>query len=128
MRKFHTITLLCVSVLLFVACQPPDSQQPMTTNNFIISTVLWFLMGLGVFWLLVLKPQQIEAQRKEAALKSLKRGSKVVTNSGIYGTVTDVHSDVIIVEIAKGMNVRMQPDAVQPVTAPSVAAASANKK
>lgn len=100
----------------------------MTTNNFIISTVLWFLMGLGVFWLLVLKPQQIEAQKREEALKSLKRGSKVVTNCGIYGTVVDVHSDVIIIEIARGVNVRVQPDVVQPVTAQSVAAASANKK
>ena len=85
-------------------------------------------MGLGIFWLLVLKPQQIEAQKKEEALKSLKRGSKVITNCGIYGTVVDINKDVIIVEIAKGVNVRMLPDVVQPATAPTIAAATANKK
>ena len=128
MKKINSVILLGISTLLLSACETPASQEPMSTNNFIISTVLWFLMGLGVFWILVLKPQQIEAQKKEEALKSLKKGSKVITNSGIFGTVVDVNKDVIIVEIAKGVNVRMQPDVVQPVTVQAVAAAPANKK
>ena len=85
-------------------------------------------MGLGIFWLLVLKPQQLEAQKKEEALKSLKRGSKVITDCGIYGTIIDINKDIVIVEIAKGVNVRMLPDFVQPVTVPAIAAATANKK
>ncbi|MDR2338016.1 MAG: preprotein translocase subunit YajC [Deltaproteobacteria bacterium] len=113
--------LYLVLALLWTSCvaDPNVQQEPMTVNNFIISTVLWFLAGLGIFWALVLKPQQIEQARKEEALNSLKKGVRVLTSGGLYGKVVEVSKEEIVVEIARGVEVKFHPEHVQPMAIPN---------
>ncbi len=40
-------------------------------------------------------------------LKSLKRGDNVITSGGIYGKIVSVADDVMTIEIAKGVNIRI---------------------
>ncbi len=112
MRLFGFSILI---LTLFTACAPENTGESMSLNSFITSTVLWFLAGLGIFWALVLKPQQVEQQKREAAVASFKNGVKVMLANGIYGKIVDVEKDEVSVEIAKGVNVKVHPDYVQPV-------------
>ena len=48
---------------------------------------------------------------------ALKRGDKVVTNGGIFGTVTHVGDDHLMVEIADGVKIKIARDAVSGVPA-----------
>ena len=45
---------------------------------------------IGVFYFLLIRPQQKQARQQEDMRKAIKRGDKVVTTSGILGTVTGV--------------------------------------
>ncbi|MFP6640429.1 MAG: preprotein translocase subunit YajC [Myxococcota bacterium] len=54
-----------------------------------------------IFYFLVIRPQQRQQKTREASIKALVRGDKVVTGGGLHGVVTEVAEDTIRVEIAR---------------------------
>jgi preprotein translocase subunit YajC len=69
-----------------------------------------YLLGFAViFYLLLLRPQRQQDQKRRAMIDALKKNDKVVTTGGIYGTVTSVDavSDRIVLRIddEKGVKV-----------------------
>ncbi len=72
--------------------------------SFLIMMVLLFM----VFYFLLIRPQQKKIKQHKAMCDALKRGDKVITQGGIYGTVSKVVSDgEVQVEIAEGVRVRV---------------------
>ncbi len=43
-----------------------------------------------VFWLVILRPQKREKEKRQEVLDAVKKGDKVITIGGIHGWVTDV--------------------------------------
>ena len=69
---------------------------------------LLFMLGMLVlFYFLLIRPQQKRAKQHKSMVESLKRGDAVITSSGIYGRITSVDGNVLTLEIAKGVNVRV---------------------
>jgi len=66
------------------------------------------LMG-GVFYFLLIRPQQRRAKAQQALLRSVEVGDEIVTTAGVFGMVVaiDDESDVITLEIAPGTRIRM---------------------
>lgn len=64
----------------------------------------FFLMMAAIFlifYFLVIRPQQRQQKDRDAAIKAIVRGDKVVTSGGIHGLVTEVAEDKVRVEIAR---------------------------
>jgi preprotein translocase subunit YajC len=68
-----------------------------------------------VFWFLLIRPQQKKAKEHRATVASLKRGDRVITNGGIYGQITHVGDDHLMVEIADGVKIKVVRDAISAV-------------
>jgi preprotein translocase subunit YajC len=67
---------------------------------------------LIIFYFLLIRPQQ-QQQKKMAEMRSgLKKGDKVVTSSGIWGTITNLGKDTVTIQIADNTKVRLQRDHV----------------
>ena len=67
------------------------------------------ILIFGVFYVLLIRPQQKKMKEHKTTLSAIRRGDKVVTGGGIVGTVTKVIDDLeITVEIADGVKVRVQ--------------------
>ncbi|HVF08290.1 MAG TPA: preprotein translocase subunit YajC [Actinomycetota bacterium] len=66
------------------------------------------LMG-GVFYFLLIRPQQRRARAQQALLRSVEVGDEIVTTAGVFGTIVaiDDETDVVTVEIAPGTQIRM---------------------
>jgi preprotein translocase subunit YajC len=47
----------------------------------------------GLFWWLFIRPQQKQAKEREASLKELKEGDKVILLSGVHAQVVRVDDD-----------------------------------
>ena len=66
-----------------------------------------FVAIFGVFYFLILRPQQQKLKKHQSILANLRRGDRVVTNGGLIATVTKVVSDSEIqLEIADDIRVR----------------------
>ena len=67
------------------------------------------ILIFGVFYVLLIRPQQKKMKEHKVTLSAIRRGDKVVTGGGIVGTVIKVIDDLeITVEIADGVKVRVQ--------------------
>lgn len=65
-----------------------------------------------IFWFLLIRPQQKRTKEHRSMVEGLKKDDKVLTNGGIYGSITDVKDDYLKVEIADGVRIKIQRDAV----------------
>jgi preprotein translocase subunit YajC len=62
----------------------------------------------GIFYFLLIRPQQKKAKEHRALLEGLKKGDSVVTAGGIYGKVTALDEGVVTMEIANGVNIKVK--------------------
>ena len=61
----------------------------------------------AIFYFLLIRPQQKKAKEHRALLDALKKGDQVVTAGGMHGKVTSLDDQVVTLEIAPGVNVRI---------------------
>ena len=60
--------------------------------------LIQLLLIVGVFYLLILRPQGQARKRHAAMLEALKRGDDVVTAGGLMGKVKDIKDDRVTIE------------------------------
>jgi preprotein translocase subunit YajC len=65
------------------------------------------ILVFGVFYFLLIRPQQQKAKQHEAVLEALKRNDEIVTGGGLYGKVVAINDDVVTVELAPKIQVRV---------------------
>lgn len=74
------------------------------------------LLSLAViavaFYLLLIRPQQRRQKEHQALMASLAEGDRVIMAGGVYGTIRSLEEDRIGVEIAPGVTVRFDRNAV----------------
>ncbi len=68
-----------------------------------------------VFYFLMLRPQQKRAKETKAMLEALQKGDEVVTAGGIVGRITKLSDQYATVEIASGVEITVQRQAVAQV-------------
>ena len=61
----------------------------------------------GIFYFLLIRPQQKKAKEHRALIDTLKKGDLVVTAAGIHGKVTAVDENIVTLEIAPGINIKI---------------------
>lgn len=71
-----------------------------------------FLLIFVLFYFLLILPQQRRQKKHRAMLETLKKTDKVVTTGGVLGTVTSVSKDVVTLEIAPNVRIKIRRDAV----------------
>ena len=65
-----------------------------------------------IFYFLVIAPANKQKRQTQSMLAALKKGDRVLTTGGIYGTVQGVESDVIHLRIAENVKVRLARSAI----------------
>lgn len=95
MTDFPTLPLL-------VAMGQPGQQSP----NILVS-LFPFLLMIGIFYVLVLLPMKRRQKKIQEFQSSLKVGDKVITTSGIYGSVTRLDEKSVQVQIADKVRIEV---------------------
>jgi len=86
-----------------------------------LGQILPILLLVVMFYLLVLRPSRARQAKQRATMAQLAPGSRIVTTSGLLGTVTAVDGDEIELEISVGVRVRFVLAAVGRVLDPETA-------
>src|SRR5262245_46645843 len=68
-----------------------------------------------VFYFFMIAPERKQRKKREQMLANLQKGAKVVTSSGLYGTVAQVQDQIVTLQIADGVRVRYALSAIQTV-------------
>jgi preprotein translocase subunit YajC len=73
-----------------------------------IVAFLPFVVILAVFYFLLVRPQNKRAKEQREMLSKIAVGDEVATSGGILGKVTEVGDQFLTLEIANGVNIKLQ--------------------
>ena len=72
-----------------------------------LTMLLMLALIFVVMWLFMIRPQQKRQKELNSFRDSLKKGDKVVTVGGIYGTVIEVNDNKVMLEIDKDVKIKV---------------------
>lgn len=77
--------------------------------------MMWVMLLLifVVMYLFMIRPQRKQQKELEAMRNALKKGDKVVTAGGIYGTVADVDERTVLVKVDGEVKIRFDKSSIQ---------------
>ena len=97
---------------------PAYAQDAGDGGGFDIGFLLPMVLIFGVFYMLLIRPQQKKAKQHRELLEALRRGDRIITNGGLIGLIIKVvDANELIVEIADGVRVRVARSMVSTVIA-----------
>ncbi len=73
------------------------------------------LLVLVIFYMVLVLPERKKQKKRQSMLEALKKGDRVMTSSGIYGTVVQVASDVVVLQVADNVRLRFTRAAIQSI-------------
>ena len=98
--------------LAYAAAAPPGGGA-----QSMLPTIVMVASMLAIFYFLLLRPQQKQKQERERMLASMKRGDRVVTTSGMYGTVTGLNEHTVVLRVADQVKLEFDRSAIGRVVA-----------
>jgi preprotein translocase subunit YajC len=71
-----------------------------------------FVLIFAVFYFIVIMPAKKQQKKKDAMISALKKGDRIITTGGIYGTVAVVEDTSLLVKIADNVKIRISKSSV----------------
>jgi preprotein translocase subunit YajC len=68
---------------------------------------------------MIIRPQQKRAKERQKLIDSMKKGDKVITSGGMYGTVAGLDEKTVLVEIADKIKVKLDRSAIASIISES---------
>lgn len=78
----------------------------------LFSTLIMFALIIGIFYFLILRPQQKRQKERQKLLEALRKGDKVITAGGLHGTVAGLDEKTVLIEVADKVKMKFDRSAV----------------
>ncbi len=93
------------------AAAPPGAP---TQADQMLHMVSILAITVGIFYFLIIRPQQRKQKETEAMLSSIKKGDRVLTSGGLYGTVIGkgAKDDVVVLKVADDVKMEFSKAAI----------------
>lgn len=72
-----------------------------------LGAFLPLILMFAIFYFLLIRPQQKKAKAHKAMLSAVKKGDRVVSSGGLHGVITGLTDDVVTMEIAPKVRVKV---------------------
>lgn len=115
MKSRLVYTLSAILVLSLSACTPPPGADGKSGAGGMGGSIQFIFLGMMilVFWLFFIRPQAKRAKNQKLFIENLGKGEKVVTISGIHGTINKVNEDgTLMIEVSPGSYLKMEKSAI----------------
>ena len=80
-----------------------------------VLNIVMLLVFVAMLYFLLLRPQLKRAKQHKQMVEALAKGDEVVTSGGLLGKITQVEESFVAIEVAKGIEVRLQKSSVASV-------------
>ncbi len=78
----------------------------------LVSTLLMFALIIGIFYFMILRPQQKRQKEREKLLSAVKKGDKVITAGGLHGTIAGIDEKTVLIQVADNVKMKFDRSAV----------------
>lgn len=94
----------------FLAMMSPQGGEGGGGNMWM--TFVMFGAIILIMYFLMIRPQQKRQKEHQKMLESIKKGDKVITTSGMHGTVTDIDGQTYTIQISDNTKVTFEKNAI----------------
>ncbi len=94
--------------IAFAAMGPPSGSGP----GSVLTQLLFFAAIFAIFYFLLIRPQQKQKKERERMLALIKKGDRVVTSSGMHGTVVGLNEHTVILKVADQVKLEFDRSAI----------------
>ena len=77
--------------------------------------ILLIVAFILIFYFLLWRPQSKRAKEHRNLVENLQKGDEVVTSGGVMGRVTEIHENMLVVEVADNVELKLQKNAISTV-------------
>jgi preprotein translocase subunit YajC len=94
--------------IAFASSAPPGNSG----TGAVAMQLLFFAAIFAVFYFLLIRPQQRQRREREQMLTALKKGDRVVTSSGLHGTVLSLGEHTVTLRVADQVKLEFDRSAI----------------
>ncbi|OGV65049.1 MAG: preprotein translocase subunit YajC [Lentisphaerae bacterium RIFOXYC12_FULL_60_16] len=98
------------TTILTIAQAAPGGQ-----SGGMLGMMLPLLVIFGIFYFMLIRPQQRKDKERRVMIDTLKSGARVIFSGGIMGTVTNVKDQTFVIKIADNVKIEVAKGAVSQV-------------
>ncbi len=73
---------------------------------------IFFILLFALFYFLLIRPQQKARKKHEEFLKNLKKGDRVITTGGIWGTVVEIGDRTVTLKVDANTRITFTKEAI----------------
>jgi preprotein translocase subunit YajC len=78
-----------------------------------ILQILPLMIGMfAIMYFLIIRPQQKQRRERETLLRAIKKGDRVVTSGGLYGTVVGLSEHTVTLKVADQVKLEFERSAI----------------
>lgn len=74
--------------------------------------IIMIVAMIAIFYFFMIRPQNKKQKEIRKAREAMGKGDRIVTAGGIYGTITEVSDTTFLVEISKGVTIKIEKTSV----------------
>ena len=98
---------------------PPAGADGAVTGGSLIGSFLPIIAIIAIFYFLIIRPQNKKRKDTEKMLSALKKGDRIVTIGGLYGTIHSVKDTTVIIKADDNVKLEFLRTAISSVTIPA---------
>jgi preprotein translocase subunit YajC len=93
----------------FAQAAPAAAQQqaPGGLVGFLLGPFGMMIIIFAIIYLLIMRPQQKKQKQQQEMLRNLQKGDRVLTQSGIYGTIAALDEKVVTLQVDEKVRIKM---------------------
>lgn len=81
-------------------------------TSFFASPIFMIILMFVIMYFFMIRPQRKQQKAIEAFRNSLSAGQQVVTSGGVYGTVKEINNNIVVLEIAPSVKIKIDKSSV----------------
>ncbi len=109
-------SLILASIATAASLVTPAYAEGAAAQEGGFTQIIPLILIMIVFYFLLIRPQQKKLKEHRTLVETLKKGDHILTGGGIYGKVADVKEDILKVEIADGVTIKVKRDTIAGLT------------
>lgn len=90
----------------------PGAQAPTGIAQLLASPLVMMGVIFAIIYFLIMRPQQKKQREVQQMLRNLKKGDRVVTASGIYGTITALDEKIVSLQVDDKVRIKISRQSV----------------
>jgi len=110
--RYFSVEIRPMNLLDLLIAPAYAQAAPSAGGGGMMGSLLFPIVLIAIMYFLMIRPQMKRAKEHRAMLEKLSVGDEVITNGGIAGTVRTIGESFIHVEVASGVELRVQKGAV----------------